>query len=418
MTDREALFRAILANPDDDTLRLIYADALEEDGEGRRAAFVRAQVELAPLPEYDPQWIRAKYHDREQIYGLQWLADLPRLPNGLRWSREPFHRGFPLRMLADEASIFVANAERLFSFAPIDSLELPLVKISESLPFARCPWLDRLTRLSIVQGLSGQAALRVLNSRHYIRLRALHIGPGLTTQAAARTVVRSVLFQQLTELSCRDDRQEGFGIVAELARLADPPRLKTLDVSGNRITPEQVGRLIASPAMSAVENLDLSENNNLGAEGIGTISAANLPRLRSLHLMHTRPQEEGIRALMRSPFLAELRSLSLGGNHLPPTAAHTLIDSPAVENLRVLDLRENRLGDRGVAALADNPALRNLALLNLAANMIEDAGAIALAESPHLAGLIHLNVSGNIISPAVVTRLKRRFGDRVLAESR
>ena len=54
MTDREALFRAILADPDDDTLRLIYADALEEEGDVRRAAFVRTRVQLANVPEYDP----------------------------------------------------------------------------------------------------------------------------------------------------------------------------------------------------------------------------------------------------------------------------------------------------------------------------------------------------------------------------
>ena len=51
MTDLDALHRAILDHPDDDTLRLIYADALEDDGESRRAAFIRAQVELARLPE-------------------------------------------------------------------------------------------------------------------------------------------------------------------------------------------------------------------------------------------------------------------------------------------------------------------------------------------------------------------------------
>ena len=38
VTDREALHRAILADPDDDTLRLVYADALEEEGDSRRAA--------------------------------------------------------------------------------------------------------------------------------------------------------------------------------------------------------------------------------------------------------------------------------------------------------------------------------------------------------------------------------------------
>jgi uncharacterized protein (TIGR02996 family) len=89
VTDREALFWAILEDPDDDTLRLIYADALEESGEDRRAAFIRTQVELANVPEYDPAWIRFRYLDRETLFG-DWLSEeLPELPEGLEWVRDP-----------------------------------------------------------------------------------------------------------------------------------------------------------------------------------------------------------------------------------------------------------------------------------------------------------------------------------------
>lgn len=47
----EELLRAILDNPEDDVVRLVYADWLEEHGEGERAEFIRVQVELAGLPE-------------------------------------------------------------------------------------------------------------------------------------------------------------------------------------------------------------------------------------------------------------------------------------------------------------------------------------------------------------------------------
>lgn len=39
----------IIAHPDDDTLRLIYSDWLQDHGEGERAEFIRAQVEYAAL---------------------------------------------------------------------------------------------------------------------------------------------------------------------------------------------------------------------------------------------------------------------------------------------------------------------------------------------------------------------------------
>lgn len=46
-TDTAALLHAVLADPAEDTVRLVYADALEEQGEGDRAEFIRVQVEYA-----------------------------------------------------------------------------------------------------------------------------------------------------------------------------------------------------------------------------------------------------------------------------------------------------------------------------------------------------------------------------------
>jgi len=47
VTDLAALHAAVFANPDDDTVRLIYADELESSGDAERAEFIRLQVELA-----------------------------------------------------------------------------------------------------------------------------------------------------------------------------------------------------------------------------------------------------------------------------------------------------------------------------------------------------------------------------------
>lgn len=53
MTPEDALLRDILAEPDDNGLRLIYADWLDDHGDADRAEFVRVQVERAspPLPD-------------------------------------------------------------------------------------------------------------------------------------------------------------------------------------------------------------------------------------------------------------------------------------------------------------------------------------------------------------------------------
>lgn len=51
MSDEAALLAAIIAHPDEDTHRLVYADWLQENGREDRAEFIRVQVELASLPE-------------------------------------------------------------------------------------------------------------------------------------------------------------------------------------------------------------------------------------------------------------------------------------------------------------------------------------------------------------------------------
>ena len=71
MTTREALLAAVLADPDDDTVRLAFADFLGENGEEERAEFIRVQVELARLPgcghKDDAQWCTRCSEDSPHI---------------------------------------------------------------------------------------------------------------------------------------------------------------------------------------------------------------------------------------------------------------------------------------------------------------------------------------------------------------
>src|SRR5262249_46941289 len=62
------------ARPEDDAPRLIFADWIEENGEGNRAEFIRLQCRLATLPEDDPA--RPDLLDREwellAVYRGRW----------------------------------------------------------------------------------------------------------------------------------------------------------------------------------------------------------------------------------------------------------------------------------------------------------------------------------------------------------
>ena len=381
MTDRDALYRAILDSPDDDTLRLVYADALEESGDATRAAFVRARVELALVPKYDPLAVRARYHSQAREEAARWLAELPPLPDGLSWPRDPFRRGLPGAVRSRDGAAFVTRAEYLFANYPIEALELTVVRLAEAADLAACPYLGRLTSLSFTQGVSRQGIAPLLESEHTGRLTALHLGPQFTTAEAIGTIARNRLFDRLTGLSVRAERAGG-AVTAALAR-QHPPRLKQLDISGNRLGPAALDQLLASTVLDSLEELDLGDNN-LGPDGVALLARAALPNLRALHLARTRPGIEGVAALCAAGFYRELRVLSLGGNNLGPEAALDLAGAPG--KLLALDLADNRPGD---------------------------TGALALAQSAPLAGLQHLNLTGCAIGAPVAARLRKRFGDRV-----
>lgn len=67
MTDGELLLAAILEHPEEDTPRLVYADWLEENGEGERAEFIRVQVKISKTRMTCEKTFRTLSHDRGHV---------------------------------------------------------------------------------------------------------------------------------------------------------------------------------------------------------------------------------------------------------------------------------------------------------------------------------------------------------------
>src|SRR5258708_34922191 len=76
----------IVANIDDDTPRLVYADWLTENGQDERAEFIRVQVERARLPAWDAAQVRLRLREQELLarHGEMWLAGGPAVEGGKR----------------------------------------------------------------------------------------------------------------------------------------------------------------------------------------------------------------------------------------------------------------------------------------------------------------------------------------------
>src|SRR5437899_1204607 len=79
MSERDALLRQVIDEPDADAPRLVFADWLDEHGERDRADFVRAQCRRAALDPDDPA--------QPELQAREWRL---LLANARDWLEEDF----------------------------------------------------------------------------------------------------------------------------------------------------------------------------------------------------------------------------------------------------------------------------------------------------------------------------------------
>jgi uncharacterized protein (TIGR02996 family) len=438
---------AILADPDDDLPRLVYADWLEEHGDDR-AEFIRVQCELAPLSAEGPLAVHSPLDPRRDALegrqkllltrnGKRWSEGLPVRPKGRFYRDEgAWQRGFvaELRLPAGE---FLAGADELFRTIPLQSVWLEDVGPLAG-ELARSPHLQRLRVLDLTSNRLTDAQARRLLAAPQLRLReldlgstgereeaigilagsprfagleALDLGHGRITPAGLTALVRSPHLSRLRALELDGNRFGPAGIRA-LFGDRDGPRLSRMDLRRTNFTDEAARALADSPRAAALTDLNLC-CNPLGAGGLRTLAdSPQLGNLESLWVGETQLSPEGLAALSASTHLPRLKRLWLdnhqfgGGVNVPvgPAGVRALTSASGFE-LAALHLKEHGLGDEGVRALADWPALRCLHTLRLPKNRIGDEGARALANSPHLARLYHLDLGDNAIGDAGLVAL-------------
>jgi uncharacterized protein (TIGR02996 family) len=292
-----AFLRAIVAAPDDDTPRLVFADWLDEHGDADRAAFIRVQCQLARLPADDPN--RQPLLDRQrqllERHERAWRAELPRLA-GVRWGE--WQRGFIVRAEVANAKTFREQAAHLFAAAPVQILQF--------------------------ERLGPRGVGPVVASPLLVHLDALVLGDCLIGPAGARAVAKSPHLARLTGLYLTDCGIGSEGAEA-LARSPHLRRLRRLNLWGNDVGDAGVRALAASPVVSELAWITLAYNQ------IG---------------------DAGAQALAASPHLGRLEELELRNNDIGDAGAEALASSTGLAALRKLDLVENHIGKRGAEAFA------------------------------------------------------------------
>jgi uncharacterized protein (TIGR02996 family) len=134
---------------------------------------------------------------------------------------------------------------------------------------------------------------------------------------------------------------------------------------------------------------------------------------------------KGIRGIVRSKYLGNLKHLDVGDNWFGAEGTIELLKAKNLVSLEQLSFAGVDMQDQGAVAVAGTPWVAQLRQLDLASNSIGERGARALLESPFLEKIELLDLRENLtarsddedaeaIRPDTVRALRRRFGKRVL----
>jgi len=416
MADELSFLDAIRAQPEDDGVRLIYADWLEEHGQQARAEFIRLQCRLADIDEFAPD--RHDLLDREwellTVYRQRWQPAPPSvLADCLRASA--FLRGFFARISVPATALLEHGAE-WFQAYPLE--ELRITDRGRLLgEIVRQSWLRQVASLDLSHHDITLTELEaLLASPHLGRLRRLLLRNVALTPDGMEVLARSPVLRQLRCLDLGDDY---FG-----PRLADAGTLRA--GLGNQFGPQGLQRLITSGRLSGLASLTLKDvplteadlsllastaalpslthlflsSRDLTPQGVRLLGEARgLPALRHLTIGWTHYGDEGnAAALAGSPLLARLDTLDVSWTVFDRQAALGLSQSKHLGQLRRLDLTQCRVGPEE-AQMLSRAHFERLSELKLMNGKIGPKGLAALARAPWLGGLTNLDLEGCEVGP-------------------
>jgi uncharacterized protein (TIGR02996 family) len=329
--EREAFMAAILAAPEEDTPRLVFADWLDEQGgteDKAHAALIRAQCRAETLPEGNRDRRKLEREARAILkqYGDRWGKPLKDTRVVKSWT---FRRGF-LDGVKMSATAFAQNAKKVFDAAPtVRAAYFPDASNEVRRGLAGCEYLARLAAVDV---------------SHMCTCGYCPIENDL------RALFSSKHARSLTSLNIAGDRMDAEGM-ARLAKSSALAGLTSLDVSENSIGPLGVVELGKSKHLKNLVTLNLSKTELGNISLLRLAELKNLPALRHLDLSHNGIGLEGLDAFVASPLFAQLSSLNLSGNSFGDAGAKLLVAVPADAELERLDVRSAKLTKRGVDKL-------------------------------------------------------------------
>jgi uncharacterized protein (TIGR02996 family) len=168
MSDGDALLEAILAEPDADLPRLMFADWLDEFGgaaDRARAEFIRVQVELASGAADGSRLLDLTNREKQllHLHREAWLAPLREYGGPLHGGEAhgQFRRGF-VEVVWMPAAWFLSRAEVLFASTPARELRVTRTEVRGLAAVLAHPHFRRLTALDLSDRRLGDEAAGAL----------------------------------------------------------------------------------------------------------------------------------------------------------------------------------------------------------------------------------------------------------------
>jgi uncharacterized protein (TIGR02996 family) len=398
-----ALLAAVLDDPDNNDLRLVLADWLEEHDEADRAELIRVQMELSrPGLERDRYgFLQSRERQLLATHAKSWFEDLEVAHRFKRGFLESIHCGSPAQ--------FLSIADRLFERQPVQSVWLDTYEdvwdLETTEKLAASPHLARIRKLRISSVdpyiVPNEALLTLTASPFLTNLRSINL-----SDSGRHSPIDDTLFMELIGCGKRPippcfQKLQALGL--HYSRLGDDslrnllasPLAKTLTAidllqstitsSASTVTPSGIEALVRSPLWGRLIEADLSffgvYESVIGTHIIDVLKNSGMKRLQT-HLsgvelaatdswgqlealrISTRDGTEGTLAIAKSSHLSQLRRLELW-------YAAT---------------------DEDLIALASNPQAVHLEHLEFELEGEVSEGVTALANSPHLTALCHLEL--------------------------
>jgi uncharacterized protein (TIGR02996 family) len=234
MSDRAALEAGIVARPDDDTARLVFADWLDEHGEHSRAEFVRLQIEWERAERFSAPWLELIGRMSALIKADPREFDTEPVS---RLAPVPFRRGlteavrFTVGRILDSGWHWYERTPVRFAHLVASNEPVMLFEeIEGDIP------VERFTGLEVTAGYEAESARELLHAwgDRLSDLRAFGLTNGFYTGNAFNAVISAFAPGQLTALSIAGV-SPNFVPALPLAQWNWPSNLTWLDLSNVQI---------------------------------------------------------------------------------------------------------------------------------------------------------------------------------------